>query len=394
MKPLYKLLTLAVAITFLCTNAFSQCEPFFGKLVINEFMPANTSTAADPNGEFDDWVEIYNSSDQAINMEGYFLSDNHGDRTKYVFPDVVIDADGFLIVWCDGEIEQEGLHTSFRLGASGEELGLYNPDSTSLDYVRFGPTPDDITVGRYPSGHGPFVRLIPSFNDHNTNSVNLGLVINEYQAINESTAQDQWGGYEDWVEIYNNSDEPIDMTGYFLSDKIGDPTLFVFPDTIIEPDSYLIVWCDMGLQEPGLHTFFKLGSDGDDLLLSNSDTLTVDYVRFGTQIPDDSEGRFDNGTGPIVCMIPTFSEYNGDATFVSEINAVADFKLYPNPARNFVRIELVEKDVQDIQIYGIDGRLVNTLKVNGGSADLNLSGFDPGIYILRSETYSTKLIVY
>ncbi len=394
MKPLYKLLTLAVATTFLSTNAFSQCEPFFGKLVINEFMPANTSTAADPNGEFDDWVEIYNSSDQAINMEGYFLSDNHGDRTKYVFPDVVIDADGFLIVWCDGEIEQEGLHTSFRLGASGEELGLYNPDSTSLDYVRFGPTPDDITVGRYPSGHGPFVRLIPSFNDHNTNSVNLGLVINEYQAINESTAQDQWGGYEDWVEIYNNSDEPIDMTGYFLSDKIGDPTLFVFPDTIIEPDSYLIVWCDMGLQEPGLHTFFKLGSDGDDLLLSNSDTLTVDYVRFGTQIPDDSEGRFDNGTGPIVCMIPTFSEYNGDATFVSEINAVADFKLYPNPARNFVRIELVEKDVQDIQIYGIDGRLVNTLKVNGGSADLNLSGFDPGIYILRSETYSTKLIVY
>ena len=393
MKPLSKLFTLAVATIFLSSNAFSQCEPFFGKLVINEFMPANNSTVTDPNGDYDDWVELYNASDEPINLEGYFLSDNHGNRTKYVFPDVVIEPNGFLIVWCDGEIEQEGLHTSYGLSADGEELGLYNPDSTSMDYVRFGPTPDDISIGRFPSGHGPFTRLIPTFNSHNTNSVPVGLVINEYQAINESTAQDQWGGYEDWVEIYNNSSEPIDMSGYFLSDRIGDPTQFVFPDTIIQPDSYLIVWCDQGLMEPGLHTFFKLGSDGDDILLSDSDTLTVDYVRFGVQIPDDSEGRFDNGTGPFVCMIPTFAEYNGDATSVNEIGATADFKLYPNPAGSFVRIEMLQDRMQHIRIYGIDGKLVHSVKVHGGIAEINLNEFAPGLYIVRSENFSTKLIV-
>lgn len=393
MKPLYNLLTLAIATTFLSSNAYSQCETFFGKLVINEFMPANNSTATDPNGDYDDWVEIYNGSDEPINMEGYFLSDNHGNRTKYVFPDVVIEPDGFLIVWCDSEIEQEGLHAPFGLSASGEELGLYNPDSVSMDYVRFGPTPDDITIGRYPSGHGPFTRLIPTFNSHNTNSVPVGLVINEYQAINETTAQDQWGGFEDWIEIYNNSTQPIDLTGYFLSDKIGDPTQFVFPDTIIQPDSYMIVWCDQGLMEPGLHTFFKLGSDGDDILLSDSDTLTVDYVRFGVQIPDDSEGRFDNGTGPFVCMIPTFSEYNGDSTPVNDIEDIAEFKLFPNPAGNYVQIELVDNRKQEIRIFGIDGKLIHSEIVYGGMTEISLTDFAPGLYIVRSENFSTKLVV-
>lgn len=395
MKTLYKIFTLAIATSFFSANIYAQCEPLFGKLVINEFMPANSSTAADPAGEFDDWVELYNSTDEPINMEGYFLSDNHGNRTKYVFPDVVIEPDGFLIVWCDGQIEQEGLHTSYKLSSAGEELGLYNPDSTSIDYVRFGDTPNDVSIGRFPSGHGPFTRLIPTFNAHNTNSVSVGLVINEYQAINESTAQDQWGAYDDWVEIYNNSNEPIDMSGYFLSDKIGDPTQFVFPDTILDPDSYLIVWCDMGLGEPGLHTFFKLGADGDDLLLSNADTLTVDYVRFGPQIPDDSEGRFANGTGPISCMIPTFSESNGVPTSVNEAKAEPDFSFYPNPASDIVHIDLANAAYHNIRIFSMEGKLVKTVSTNGSRfVNINISSLSPGVYILRSEKYSRKLIIH
>ena len=373
--------------------AFSQCEPFFGKLVINEVMPANNSTAVDPDGEFEDWVEIYNASEEPINMEGYFLSDNHGDRTKYVFPDVVIDPSGFLIIWCDDQIDQEGLHAPFRLSADGEEVGLYNPDSTSLDYVRYGSIPDDISVGRFPNGAGPFNRLIPTFNESNTNSVDPGLVINEYQAINESTAQDQWGGYEDWVELYNNSEDPIDLTGYFLSDKIGDPTQFTFPDTILQPDSYMIIWCDQGLMEPGLHTFFKLGSDGDDLLLSDSDTLTVDYVRFGVQIPDDSEGRFENGTGHIECMIPTFSESNGFPVGIFEPGEQPNFEIYPNPATANLTIEMENDELNPVRIFTITGQLILEHKPASKLFVLNVSDLSPGMYLVRSDKFSRKLII-
>ncbi|MCA1762775.1 MAG: lamin tail domain-containing protein, partial [Flavobacteriales bacterium] len=103
MKLLNLRLLFLTSLLALSGEAIAQCEPYFGKLVINEFMAANNSTASDEFGEFDDWVEIYNGSEEPINMEGYFLSDNHGNRTKFVFPSVVIEPDDVLIVWCDGQ---------------------------------------------------------------------------------------------------------------------------------------------------------------------------------------------------------------------------------------------------------------------------------------------------
>lgn len=361
-------------------------------------MPANKTTATDSNGDYDDWVEIYNSTDEPINMEGYFLSDSRGTRTKFVFPDVVIDPDGFLIIWCDGEPEQGELHADFRLSASGEHLGLYDPDTLVLDYLRFAATPNDVSIGRYPNGHGAFSRLMPTFDSHNVNSVGLGVVINEYQAINESTAQDQWGSYDDWIELYNNSDQPIDLTGYFLSDKIGSPTLFQFPDTIIQPDSYIIVWADadMGGIEPGLHTTFKLGAAGDDILFSNTDTATVDYVRFGSQIPDDTEGRFGNGTGPIHCMAPTFNASNGfpGTTDIIDVEGDADFKVYPNPARDRVYVELEEGYRNNpIQLFNMQGQLLYEEIPNTNLTEISLTSLSPGIYFLRAGVRSKKFVV-
>ena len=395
MKHFYRIFTFIIAIT-ISFSGFGQCTPLFGKLVINEVMPANKSTAMDPFGEYDDWVEIYNSTDEPINMEGYFLSDSRNDRTKFVFPDVVIDPDGLLIIWCDGQPEQGELHANFKLSASGEHVGLYNPDTLSIDYLRFATTPDDVSIGRYPNGHGPFSRLMPTFDAHNTNSVGIGVVINEYQAINESTAQDQWGSYGDWIELYNNSSQPIDLTGYFLSDKIGDPTLFQFPDTVIEPDSYIIVWADMDIMDPGLHAFFKLGNAGDHIFFSNPDTATIDYVRFGPQIPDDSEGRFGNGTGPIHCMAPTFSASNGfpGTTGIIEAAVEADFKVYPNPARDRVYVDLGDEFRNtSIQLFNMQGKLLHQEIPSNNLTEISVTSLSPGIYFLRAGTRSKKFVV-
>lgn len=393
MKNLYTSLVILIGCLLFSFNGYSQCETFFGKLVINEFMPANSSTAADEFGEYDDWVEIYNSTDEAINLNGYFLSDNHGNRTKFTFPDVSIDANGYVIVWCDGQPEQGDLHTAFRLSSSGEELGLYNQDTTSVDYVRFGPISSDVSYGRYPSGHGPISMLIPTFDGPNINSVQPGLVINEYQAMNESTAQDQWGEYADWIELYNNHTEPINLSGYFLSDKIGSPTLFQFPDTVLNPDSYLIVWCDMGLMEPGLHTIFKLGADGDDILLSNADTLTVDYVRFGPQIPDDSEGRYENGTGPFTCMTPTFSANNGSPTGIAKFAGKADLKVWPNPATDNIWIDSPDSQNEILRIFDINGRLVRQIEISNGQQMVDVRSLEPGMYFMATNTRRARIVL-
>ncbi len=376
-------------------EAFAQCETYFNNLVINEFMAANSSTAADEFGEFDDWVEIYNSSNEAINMNGYFLSDSRSDRTKYVFPDVTLESDDYLIIWCDNQPDQGLFHTEFALSADGEVIGLYNPDTNAVDLARFKSIPSNISMGRFPNGSGPFKILIPTFNAPNINSVDVGIVINEYQAINQTTADDQWGGFEDWIEFYNNSSQPINLGGYFLSDEFGNPTSFEFPDTVMQPGGYLIVWCDMGLMEPGLHTFFFLGGDGDDIIFSNPDTVTIDYVRFEQQISDDSEGRYPNGTGPFVCMAPTWQANNGPFLGLHDaVDPSGKLKIWPNPAQGSTRIAWNDSESAILRLFDLQGREAANYQLRNGEQEIDINGMDAGIYILQVNNFSGKLIIY
>ncbi len=386
-------ITVAVIAAFASVQYSSaQCAAQFG-LVINEVMASNNAAAADEFGEYDDWVEIYNGTGEAINIGGYFLSDSRGNRTKYTFPDHVMQPEDYVIVWCDNQPEQGPWHAPFGLSADGEHIALYDPDTVSVDYMRFGPIPTNISRGRFPNGTGPFHILIPTFNGPNTNSVDVGVVINEYQSINESTAQDQWGAFDDWIEIYNNSSQPIDLTGYFLSDKIGTPEQFQFPDTVIPPHGYMIVWCDQGFLEPGLHAPFKLGGDGDDILFSDPDTLTIDYVRFGIITPDETEGRFPNGTGPFTCLQPTFSESNGEPVGVFDAVAFRPLRFYPNPARTEVWVVNDRDDEVDFQVIDPAGRVVLSQALSGIESRVDISHLHSGVYIVVSGDRRGKLVV-
>jgi len=121
-------------------------------IYINEFLASNTACYADQNGEFDDWVELYNSADSVISLEGYYLSDDLVDITQWEFPDTFIEANGYLLIWADEDEEQTGLHTNFKLSASGESIVLVNPEQSIIDEITFGAQTEDISHGRYPDG--------------------------------------------------------------------------------------------------------------------------------------------------------------------------------------------------------------------------------------------------
>ncbi|MCP4353578.1 MAG: hypothetical protein GY795_49645 [Desulfobacterales bacterium] len=132
-------------------------------VVINEFMADNTATVSDQNGEYDDWIELYNSSDSAVSLSGYYLTDDATDLTQWIFPDISVPAHGYLVIWADSDEEQEGLHAGFKLSASGETLLLVNPDQTVADEITFGEQASDISTGRYPDGTGSFIAMNPTF---------------------------------------------------------------------------------------------------------------------------------------------------------------------------------------------------------------------------------------
>ncbi|MBN1806604.1 MAG: CotH kinase family protein, partial [Sedimentisphaerales bacterium] len=127
-------------------------------LVINEFMASNISTIEDPQGQFEDWIEIYNYGNKSINAGGLYLTDDLSNPTKWRIPvsnpaATTIAAGGHLLVWADEDIADAGLHANFRLDADGEYIALFDTDgSTLIDSVMFNDQGGDISTGRLPDG--------------------------------------------------------------------------------------------------------------------------------------------------------------------------------------------------------------------------------------------------
>jgi len=127
-------------------------------VVINELLASNVDYVADPQGEFEDWIELYNTGDAPVDIGGLYLTDDTAEPTKWQVPadkaaQTTIPAHGFLLIWADKETTDPGLHASFSLDAGGEELALVDADGvTVLDSVSFGEQRGDISYGRFPDG--------------------------------------------------------------------------------------------------------------------------------------------------------------------------------------------------------------------------------------------------
>tara|TARA_Y100000766_G_C18827916_1_gene566471 strand:- start:13 stop:1224 length:1212 start_codon:yes stop_codon:yes gene_type:complete len=129
--------------------------PVVSGLVINEIMASNTISVSDQDGEYDDWVELYNGNSFSLNLNGYYLSDNENDLTKWSFSNVTIPANDYLIIWCDtAGNTQSGLHTTYRLSSDQEEVYLTSPTGIIVDAVHFVNMPEDVSYARVPNGNG------------------------------------------------------------------------------------------------------------------------------------------------------------------------------------------------------------------------------------------------
>lgn len=132
-------------------------------LVINELMASN-STILDPQGDADDWIELKNTSDTAIDLSGMYLSDDRAEPRKWQFPvGTTIAAGGYLLIWADDDDgDSPGLHTNFKLSAGGESVVLSDIDTRDnavIDSVDFPVQTTDVSYGRSPEGTGSFQAL-------------------------------------------------------------------------------------------------------------------------------------------------------------------------------------------------------------------------------------------
>lgn len=124
---------------------------------INEVMASNSSTISDEDGDFEDWIELFNAGSSTVNLSGYGLSDNYDQPFKWVLPNVSIGPGQFLLVWASGKNRTNPgnpLHTNYGISADGEEVILTNPGNERIDEMEPVPIPTDVSYGRQPDGTG------------------------------------------------------------------------------------------------------------------------------------------------------------------------------------------------------------------------------------------------
>lgn len=240
-------------------------------------------------------------------------------------------------------------------------------------------------------------------------SITGSLVINEFLADNETAVMDQDGEYDDWIELYNNGDDDVNLNGYYLSDDATDPGQWAFPDTTILVADYIVVWADKDEDQEGLHANFKLSASGETIVLSDNSLNLLDEITYGQQKADTSTGRYANGTGNFMEMLPTFGAEN-TTWFVGILdNGMVDENTslspnYPNPFASSTTIPFslgIDNNVI-LTIYNFQGVRVETVvseKMAAGnySVTWNAENNAPGMYIcsllVGDKIYTKKMIL-
>ena len=222
------------------------------------------------------------------------------------------------------------------------------------------------------------------------------IVINEILTSNSFIQMDEEGEFDDWIELYNNTSSDVDVSGYYLSDDVDNTLKWSFPnETIIDGNSYLIVWADKDTMQTGLHANFKLSSSGETLFLSDESGNLVDELIFSNQMPDVSFGRYPNGTGVFTSMPSTYNSENSldpQITSIGELNALKDFLIFPNPALDYFTVNFDLDSSPLLEVYNSLGvKVYNEVVVNGSV--INISGWPKGIYFLKIDGNSSEALV-
>ncbi|MFO1498269.1 MAG: lamin tail domain-containing protein [Verrucomicrobiota bacterium] len=161
MRPLIFPRLLAV---FCAVQSFSSLS---AQVVINEFLASNSSGLTDQDGDYSDWIEIYNSGGTAVNLQDWSLTDSPDQPAKWRFPKTSLAPNGYLLVFASGKdraVAGAELHASFSLDAAGEYLALVRPDSVvASEFARAYPRQEkDVSYGLYQGSAYYFTRPSPA----------------------------------------------------------------------------------------------------------------------------------------------------------------------------------------------------------------------------------------
>ncbi len=355
--------------------------------VINEAMSSNSSTIADNYSEYDDWLEIYNPSNDTLDLAGYYLTDNLVMPTRFKFASgndsTKIAPHGFLLVWIDDDLTQGVLHSPFKFNSTGDFIALIDPNrETIIDSIRFGVLGQDVSYGCTFDASDQYIYFNPATpGSANWTYITENILINELQTLNVSTVQDNYGEYDQWIELYNPNPVTIDIAGWKISTNQSSLSSFTFEhnndSTKIVPYGFKLLWADNDLTQGALHLDFNLTQNGCVKLFKPSITFG-DSICYSGLNTDASYGRtIDGDPNWINFSIPTPDSNNVNLnTGIHQMGQGTNLQLYPNPIYGN---KIFFNQTISFNLYDVLGRKIAFVKEQ---SELDLSKLDKGIYFI------------
>lgn len=308
-----------------------------------------------------DWIEFYNPGNEQINLSKYKLG-NSDDFTKAVaLPDILLNPGDYCCVY--GKDEAESIKADFSINKEGESIFLFHADGSTVSKLNvpalyancsyvfingswaytYRPTPGKANTTPAFDSPDP----IPYDNDS-------PIIINEVLVSNKHSVIDSYGCHSDFIEIYNPSDTPISLDGWFLSDSSSNLTKWSFPNISIASKQYIVIFLSgQDSTESELHASFGINPEEEIVLFDgNSKKYSVFHL------PDILISDISVGPGNAYYRFPSPGFAN-----TAEINDIAHIGYY------------FDDDVYISEVYAFGDELDWVEIYNGSGDSIDLSGW-------------------
>ncbi|WP_341219393.1 CotH kinase family protein [uncultured Pseudoalteromonas sp.] len=225
----------------------------------------NEVVAKDSSGG-EDWIELYVTSSSDVYLADYTLSDDNNEQ--FALPDITLSPGEFYRIYASTDDLGDLPSVAFKLGAS-DTVSLYS-NNVIIEQLSWnkGQALSGYSYGRYPDGSDATAVLTPTELSSNSQATHGPLVINEIVA---SAADDS----NDWFELYNNSENTINLANYHVIDESDDIDPITLPDIDLYAGEYITIYATD--EDPGTYYVpFKLGKEDELSLILNDEV--IDYI--------------------------------------------------------------------------------------------------------------------
>ncbi|MEG1525276.1 MAG: lamin tail domain-containing protein [Clostridia bacterium] len=375
-KQIICILTVAalLPLTVAC-DAITASSGVSSSIIINEVVSSNKRSLVDTSAGSPDWIELYNASDQKIQLKNYGISDNLRNLHKYVFPDISIEPGGYLVIYAgdnNGITKTDVPCTGFGLSKSGDYLFLTDEYYGVVQQIEIPQLYTDVSYARRSDGSFGFCAT-PTPGAANTEPIEdnleslFGVQSKNTLTISEVMPTSESDG-NPWVELFNSGDTAIQLDNYYLSDSEANVMRWQMPQSAIMPGEYVCIWLSgLGTKATsGIHSDFKLGKTDTCVILADAMGNVLDQVSWEPNI-SVAISVVKTADGTAYTAFSTFEKENSDDTFtelkmqqmkdsdpvhISEVLKKNSFSAIDTDGDRSEWVELVNISAQSVPLHG------------------------------------------